>query len=406
MNNLRDFALRSGQAHRLVRNELSADQLKAFKSSLSGDDDGKGSYHYKYSLQDMRQLRMALAKRAGAVRAAGTLPPLFVGRIARGGTGKTTTCANIGAIEAQMGFRVLQIDGDPQASLTALHGIDPNTADDIITIGHMMDRTENGKKPNDEFVRSGIRPVYENGMLDIICSDITLADFDARMAGGTAPERRFMNFLNAHKKVFCEYDLIIVDCAPGSTLLSYNFMFAAKRVFAPVMLEGQSLKAIELLLSNISELNEIDSGGRVIELVANGFHPSYKHCRDSLFTLQSAHGVDPDTGEPMFPGCVLNDNVIPHYAGFGRQVDIHNPAQCQPLVEKEPNCDATVALIDLTLSLNEKYGVSVAHEGMEASVIPELPAEVSEPAAKSKSSGRAATKAVKSAPKREGARHG
>jgi len=394
MKHLRDFALRSGQAHRLFRNDVSPDQLKAFKAASLGVEDGdKGSYHYKYSLTDLRQLRRSLAKKNGAIRPAGTLPPLYVIRIARGGTGKTTKSANIGAIEAQMGFRTLLIDGDPQASLTALNGIDPNTAADIITIGHMMDRTENGKKPNDDFVRSGIRNVYENGMLDIICSDITLADFDARMAGGTAPERRFMNFLNAHKNVFCEYDLIIVDCAPGSTLLSYNFMFAAKRVLAPVMLEGQSLKAIELLLSNINELNEIDNGGRLIELIANGFHPSYKHCRDSHFTLKAAHGTDPVTGEPLFPGCVLNDVVIPHYAGFGRQVDVHNPDECKPLVEKEPNSDASLALIELTLSLNEKYDVRVAQEAMEAAPILDLPEPITMPAKASAKASKAKAQA-------------
>jgi len=391
MNHLRDFALRSGQAHRLFRNDITPDQLKAFKAASLGVEDGdKGSYHYKYSLTDLRHLRRALAKKNGAIRPARTLPPLFVTRIARGGTGKTTKSANIGALEAQMGYRTLLIDGDPQASLTALNGIDPNTAADIITIGHMMDKTENGKKPNDDFVRAGIRNVYENGMLDIICSDITLADFDARMAGGTAPERRFMNFLNAHKNVFCEYDLIIVDCAPGSTLLSYNFMFAAKRVLAPVMLEGQSLKAIELLLSNINELNEIDNGGRLIELIANGFHPSYKHCRDSHFTLKAAHGTDPATGEPVFPDCVLNDVVIPHYAGFGRQVDIHNPDECKPLVEKEPNCDASLALIDLTLSLNEKYDVRVAQEAMDAAPILDLPEPITAPAKASAKASKAA----------------
>ncbi len=400
MTQLRDFALRSSQAHRLFRDQLTLEQLKSFKSTaIGGQDDGKGSYHYKYSLQDQRLLRLALAKHFNLVRPAGVLPPLFVGRIAKGGTGKTTTCGNVGAIEAQMGFRVLEIDGDPQASLTTLHGIDPNTTEDIITIGHMMDKTENGRKPNDDFVRSGIRQVYANGMHDIICSDITLADFDARMAGGAAPERKFMSFLNAHKKVFCEYDVIIVDCAPGSTLLSYNFMFAANKVLAPVWLEGQSLKALELLLSNISELNEIDNGGRTIELVANGYHPTYKHCRDSLFTLQRVYGLDPETGEPLFPGCVLNENVIPQYAGFGRQVDVHNPEESQPLAEKEPNCDAVTALVDLTLSLNVKYGVMVASEALASVAVPEFPVAQAETVAKSASK---ASKAVK----RVGVRHG
>lgn len=375
MKQHRDFALRSGLAHRLFRNELTLEQFKALKSASTDAQEeakGTGSYHQKYSLQDQRAVRLALAKRSNKVRAAGTLPPLMVGRIARGGTGKTTVCGNVGALEAQMGYRTLLIDGDPQASLTVLAGADPST-DDIIHIGNMMDRTENGKKPNNDYVRSGIRPIYANGMLDIICADITLADFDARMSGGTAPERRFRTFLNAHIEVFGQYDVIIVDCAPGSTLLSYNFMFAANKVLAPVWLEGQSLKALELLLGNISELNEIDGGARTIELVANGFHSTYKHCRDSLLILQMAHGSDPKTGEPVFPGCVLNEIIIPDYVGFSRQVNVNEPEESQPLVEKEPNSDAVTALVNLTLSLNEKYDVRVSGNALEGVDLPDVP---------------------------------
>lgn len=374
----RDIALRSGLAHRLFKNELSLEQFKEHKAALTEAQDkesGSGSYHQKYTLSDQRAVRLALAKRSGKVRPPGTLPPLMVGRIARGGTGKTTFCANLGVLEAQMGFRTLLIDGDPQASLTVLAGANPST-DKIVHIGHMMDRTENGKRPDSEYVRSGILPIYANGMLDIICTDIMLADYDARMAGGTAPERRFRNFLNAHVDVFSQYDVIIVDCAPGSTLLSYNFMFAATKVFAPVKLDGMSLKALELLLGNISELNEIDGGERTIEVIANDFHPTYKHCRDSLLILQIAHGTDPKTGEAVFPACVLNENIIPAYVGFSRQVDVNNPGETQPLVEKEPNSDAAAILVELTLSLNEKYNVRVSSAAMEGLLIPNIPVEV------------------------------
>lgn len=359
----RNFALRIGLAQRLFDSELSMTAFKELAAHFATD--ARGSYHSKFDLSDLRNIRLALVSKSGDVRPAGTLPPLIVVRIAKGGTGKTTLSGNIAAIEAQMGFKTLLIDGDPQSSLTMLMGTDPNATDDIVTIGNMMDKTENGKKPNEEYVQAGIRSLYANGMLDMICSDITLAEFDARLGGGAGPERKFSSFLAGHKNLFSKYDVIIIDCAPGSTLLSYNFMSAAQRIMAAVWLEGQSLKALELLLNNIAELNELDNKGRVIELVANGFHTTFKHCRDSLMILQMSHGVDPITKKPVFPSCMLNENIIPQYAGFSRQVDVNNPADSLPLVEKEPNSDAVIALVNLTRSLNISYGVKVTSEALE-----------------------------------------
>src|SRR6185437_5914489 len=43
----------------------------------------------------------------------------------KGGSGKTTTAAHLGQYLALRGHRVLAIDLDPQASLSALHGFQP-----------------------------------------------------------------------------------------------------------------------------------------------------------------------------------------------------------------------------------------------------------------------------------------
>lgn len=52
----------------------------------------------------------------------------------KGGVGKTTNCANLGAILADMDQRVLLIDADPQQSLTRYFPLDVEAGNGLIQI--------------------------------------------------------------------------------------------------------------------------------------------------------------------------------------------------------------------------------------------------------------------------------
>ena len=84
-----------------------------------------------YSAQDIQDLRQLLEKTA---RKPGDYLPgrrqgdhlQIIGVMNfKGGSGKTTTAAHLAQRLALLGYRVLAIDLDPQASLTALHGVQP-----------------------------------------------------------------------------------------------------------------------------------------------------------------------------------------------------------------------------------------------------------------------------------------
>ena len=85
----------------------------------------------QYSAEDIQDLRVLLEKTA---RKPGDYLPgrrdqdhlQVIGVMNfKGGSGKTTTSAHLAQRLALRGYRVLAIDLDPQASLTALHGIQP-----------------------------------------------------------------------------------------------------------------------------------------------------------------------------------------------------------------------------------------------------------------------------------------
>ncbi len=327
--------------------------LKNFKTLFPENKSLAKSEIRAYTASEIRHARLALnsapKKSSGSVEVKKKrgLPPIINVRMSKGGTGKTTLAANISSSLSLMGHKVLMIDADPQSSLTNLFGIDW-AKEDVIHVGDLMKAAAvKGKVvPLEDATRS----IYEDGMLDLIASDITLSDMDTWLMSAHNREAAFQRLLDQNAEWFSRYDGIVIDSAPGTTLLTNTIMFASKTILAVVWLDGQSLRAMEVLSSNIAELNEafksikLDIG---VHIVANGYHPSYQTCKDALQTLQEQFGDR------------LDDNVIPHSAGFQRQMSLYEDSESGPILEREPRSVGARAIIDLTKSLIRKYGITL-----------------------------------------------
>ncbi len=96
----------------------------------------------------------------------------------KGGVGKTTTAVNLGAALAEQGQRILMVDLDPQAALTAYWGLDGDAAGP--SIYQLL--LEDASVPADA-VRS-IRP-----LIDVIPADIDLAAAEIELWSALGRER-------------------------------------------------------------------------------------------------------------------------------------------------------------------------------------------------------------------------
>ncbi|MCX7096303.1 MAG: ParA family protein [Methylococcales bacterium] len=304
-------------------------------------------YHNTYSALDIRNARLKLSGiDPSSLQPEIKIPPIINCRMAKGGTGKTTICGGVASALSMFGYKVLMIDGDPQASLTGLFGINWAT-ENITHIGELMlKHSRKGRYSIEE----AVRPLYENNMLDLIASDISLANADSWLMGVTNREFSFRRFLDANIEFFSKYDVIMIDSAPSTNLLTNSFMCACQKILAVVWLDGQSLKAMQVLASNVNELNDaFNSVGFHLDvhIVANGYHPSYGPCKDAMSTLISSY---PDK---------LNNNVIPHAASFMRQVELFKVEDSGTVLEREPNSIAARSIIDLTKSLVKEYDIKL-----------------------------------------------
>lgn len=292
---------------------------------------------------DLRAMRI---RRQGNADLPTARPPVQIPvRMSKGGVGKTTVVGNLGSALAMMGHKVLLIDGDPQASLTGLMGIDWAN-EELTHIGELMRRSYRGQAVK---IEDAVKPIYADGHLDLIAADITLADVDSWMMSAANREFIYNRMVAENAEFFSRYEVVLIDTAPSTSLLTNALMLASREILAVVMLDGQSVKAMQVLASNLAELNrafpDLNLG---VHIVANGYHPSYGSCKEALQTLGNSY---PE---------MLNDNILPFSASFRRQISMVDDGLTGTVLEREPSTVSAEAIVNLAWSLVDRYQIPLA----------------------------------------------
>jgi chromosome partitioning protein len=161
----------------------------------------------------------------------------------KGGTGKTTTCINLGASLCELGKTVLLIDLDPQASLTLSLGINP------LEIGKSIHDVL--IKPEVSIKETMVRKPFLN--LFIVPSHIDLAMVDLELAGKIGREKALQRKLASIKE---DFDFIFIDCPPTLGILTVNALVAAGSVLIPIQCEPLTFYGVKNLLQIINMVKE------------------------------------------------------------------------------------------------------------------------------------------------------
>lgn len=150
----------------------------------------------------------------------------------KGGVGKTTSVANIGAGLALLGKRVLLIDLDPQTNLTESMGV----KEAPLSIYDAMSR----EKP--------LPVVSVKTNLSIVPSALNLAGLELEIAARMARETILRRLIEPLKK---QFDYAIIDCPPSLGLLTINGLVAADEVFIPLEAEYLAYRGIDTIVGII-----------------------------------------------------------------------------------------------------------------------------------------------------------
>jgi len=158
----------------------------------------------------------------------------------KGGVGKTTTAANLGAYLAHQNYKVLLIDLDSQGNLTsAVSGNQrlPGSYDVIV-----------GTCPPEEAYQ--VTPV-EN--LFIIGGGIHLAGLSVELVNELAREFFLKNALAGIEE---NWDFILVDCPPSLGLVTINAMCWADHIIIPLQCEYFAMEGLNLLMRTIESVKK------------------------------------------------------------------------------------------------------------------------------------------------------
>ena len=163
----------------------------------------------------------------------------------KGGTGKTTTCENLGIGLANEGKKVLLVDTDPQGSLTIALG-NPRPDDLPVTLTDLMAKIMQDQPP---LPKEGILS-HEEGV-DLVPANITLSGLEVSLVNAMSREAILKQYLETVKG---QYDYVLLDCMPSLGMLTVNALAASDQVLIPVQANYLSAKGLEQLLQTVNKV--------------------------------------------------------------------------------------------------------------------------------------------------------
>jgi chromosome partitioning protein len=245
----------------------------------------------------------------------------------KGGVGKTTTTANLGAALALRGQRVLLIDLDPQGNLTSAFGLEKDVQQTVAE--SLLDRRvplpvvtvqdgANGANGHQATFLEGARH------LAVVPAAVGLASAEAQLMNKLGRELRLRDQLLA---VEDSYDYVLIDTPPALGVLTINALVAATRVIIPTEARFFSLQGLQMLEESIEEILYLNPKLEVLGILLSKMDRRLKEERQVADYLRQRWGgrvfsTEVGTNSKILEAGSSGTSVF-HYAGAERAVDAY-----------------------------------------------------------------------------------
>ena len=231
----------------------------------------------------------------------------------KGGTGKTTTCENLGIGLANEGKKVLLIDSDPQGSLTISLG-HPRPDELDVTLSDIL-----GKIIKEEEIapREGI--LHHDEGVDLMPANIELSGLEVSLVNAMSRESILKQYVDFVKD---KYDYVLIDCMPSLGMLTINALAASDQVIIPVQAQYLPAKGLEQLLQTINKVRrQINPKLKIEGILLTMVDSRTNYAREISNLIREAYG-----GKLHVYGTDIPQSVrAAEISAEGRSIFAHDP---------------------------------------------------------------------------------
>lgn len=261
-----------------------------------------------YSVEDVDALRLALdqggkgARRYLPSRRSGEALQIVSVMNFKGGSGKTTTAAHLAQFLALRGYRVLAVDLDPQASLSALFGHQPELDVGENETAYGAIRYDEARRSLREIVRGSYIP-----SLHVVPGQLELMEFEHETPKALLERRAqdslfFARLGEAFGEVDDAYDVIVIDCPPQLGFLTLSALSAATAVLITVHPQMLDVMSMSQFLNMTGSLLDVVAGA--------GGDTQYDWMRYLVTRYEPSDG--PQTQMVGFMRSIFGERVLTH----------------------------------------------------------------------------------------------